>query len=408
MFRRCGLTLGVLVLLSVNLPAAKAEILPTLSLREVTFRADAVVLAELLEWNEPVQATQPGDRVKTLVRFKVTESLKGSLAAGAQISLNLLDNLYNLQRPNWLSDEKAAARPKIHQALLYLGKTEHGYELVLSGMRLTEDGKSLLLPQQMMNPGPYYFVSAKGQNWGELVKRAREEVKTVAAVLAMKDIPDPARRNQAILAWAREHEKGLSGGWFELPAQESKGWGSLAQAVFQWVYDSYRPDDAWEAAKLQMDADVGYAGGLADCFATPKARKDMIGLGADANQPAKYRALALELIAANCWRPGYDAQREHGLSSLDASEQTMLLDALLPLLKDPNESVRAETVRAIANVSMPYDAEGIKKLGSRRALPELVKLYKTDPSDTVRYSLRQALERFEGSGKWQALTQPSR
>ncbi|TRZ94390.1 MAG: hypothetical protein D4R84_08860 [Rhodocyclaceae bacterium] len=48
---------------------------------------------------------------------------------------------------------------------------------------------------------------------------------------------------------------------------------------------------------------MGYAGGLADCFATPKARKELIGLAADATQPAKYRALALDLIAANCWRP---------------------------------------------------------------------------------------------------------
>jgi hypothetical protein len=381
------------------LPAvASAATMPTFTLREATIRADAVVVAEPLEslatptaTNGPYKYLQaPSSR-----QFKVTEVLKGDFKSEQVIKVDQMEFYYLFDR-SWR--DRGPKSRNVTRVLLYLEKHRSpgakGPDLVPSGLRAETDAGEVLWPYQFVNPGYYELVPENNKQWEALLREAREEVKAVGAVFALREIPDAAERNRAILKWMREHEKEFSGRGFKKPDASTPGlfWGTLEFEVFRWILESGRLDDCWEA--LVLNRQLNYADWVPECdarpFRSPEGRKRLEGIAFDDKKPVELRTLALWQLAESLWS-GSDADPQ-----LSATEQKELLDRGLPLLRHKEASIRRAATMLIFRASRPYSYDMIQKLGTKRAEPELLKAWRAERDATVRAGMRDTIKDITG------------
>jgi hypothetical protein len=365
----------------------RAEELPTLSVRELVIRADAIVLAEPLD---------PAN----IQRFKVVELLKGNgLQKGDDFDLVDLAP-HDPRLP--ASDVQPAGRIRgkgqpelcrVSQALLFLRPRKGNadkpqFTPVLSGRRfLTTEGK-LLVPRQPMNPGGYVLTLEPDCDWTALLRQTRADVAAVERVLSLQKLSDPHRRNRRLLEWVEQHRHEFGS---ERPDQ---GWGDLETDVFDWILASGIAEDCWSAVRLYAELNHGAVPPVkGPAFGSRDGREFLLRIVVNEKALTGERTRALYLLADRMV-PGA------GMMPLTGEEVASLLDRILPLLAEKDESFRAAAARASQRLAEEVGRDTDKK----RALEALVQAYQAEKPGSVRDQLAEAVCRLGGPERWQQLT----
>ena len=368
------------------LPAhVEAKPLPTLSVRELTLHAETVLLAEPIE--NPSAPT----------RFKVLEVLRGNgLKPGDMVVID--PGPHNLQDagPTLLPLDKRKP-PTVEQALLFLGpnrgtRAQPRFEPVASGLRFWTRDRSLLVPVQIVDPGPYFMEERRDVDWAELVRQARADASTVADLLARKKLRPVGRRNRALLEWIEGHRHEFGAPTkAEHPEKTAQGWDHLETDVFQWVLDTCEPADCWSAVKLHAELNGGAIPALREpVFGTRDGRALLlrVAAGDDALEGDRLRALALLSHPFTLWAG--PLQRLPRVQFLDAKEQTDLIDRLTPLLASKSAPLRAAAARTLRCASHP-EVIADEHPKSQRALPALVKAFRLEYPGEPRDEIAEAI-----------------
>jgi hypothetical protein len=379
----------VSVVLGATLSTAiRAEMCPTMPIRYMAIEADVILVGA------PV-----GDHGKSVPsKYKVIKVLKGSKSLVGQEVVIRDEKRYSLSPPSWQGDEKEKPTPRITKAMLFLrnpgvNKTPKGYRTVLSGIRaLTEKG-TLLVPQQLMNPGGQYLLPMKGETWEAMLAQVKKDMPSIAEMLRLGKIADPGKRNQAILTWIKNHRDhfGVKG----------KSWYSLEYRLFDWVMESCIPEDCWAA--IQLSSEIGIRPQkFHPSFCSKEGRKLLLAKVLDRSLSDSLRLRALQKLGnGSIWYAhGGQYPRTHVATR---TEQMSIIDHVLPMLKSKKASWREASARCLMSASFPYDANFAER-ATKRAIPDFVRLYRNEKNTTVRKAVVEAIRRIESVPFWQKLS----
>jgi hypothetical protein len=376
--------LPVLALGALLLPAAtRAEILPTLSVHELCYRADVVVAAV------PTHPEMPG-------HFRVREVFRGTALKPGDVFRVPPQDLPRRDGETSSSPSKGG----FVEILLFLKAAPDGAEpkaflLVPSGVRCTSGEENVLVPRQLVNTGPYVMVARQDVIWGDYRGRVREVAAEMDHLLILAARPAGERRTQALFDWVERHRNEFGGGFFE----GSCGWGTVEEKVFDWLLESDSRDDVWRTVRLYAALNRGALPRLPrPVFATPEGRAFLCDTAWDERQLAGDRARALALLAAPGTLGGADGRAQ----PLTREEQKETVERLRPLLSAASTAVRSAAVRAVQQLSAPK-AAGLAFV-DQSALSDLVKAYKDAAPGALRDDLAEAVCAVGGERHWQELT----
>src|SRR6185437_12939868 len=172
----------------------------------------------------------------------------------------------------------------------------------------------------------------------------------------------------------------------------------------QWILDTYEPADCWSAVKLYAELNGGAVPPLHEpAFGTRAGRALLLRIATANDVLEGDRLRALTLLSHNYTLWAGPPQRLPKVQSLEAKEQTDLLDRLIPLLTASSAPLRAAAALAIRRASHPEVISGEHK-ESQRALPALRKAYRAEPPGDARDELAEAVCVVGGGKLWQELT----
>jgi hypothetical protein len=376
-----------LILALVTGPLARAEILPTLPLRELTIRADAIVLAE------PLDSRRPG-------RFRVNQLLKGAAPApGAELDLDGLERYIRPQEQiEWAG---------VDAALLFLRLADDGrLEVVETGVRLHTRDRKVWWPVQPVNPGGYRMVPETGVDWDVVLVSVRSDAGEVVRLRRACEVPDATRRDPWLLDWVERHRNQFTdgrdsgGAWFapalgtfnpedaDTADLQTPGWGELQLLPFARVLQGRVPADCWRAVNLYADVFAGATPpGAAAAFTGPEGRAWLLAAARDRHELDGRRARALRLLAD----PAIAAEPP------DLTERSALVEKLLPLLRDAHAKCRGLAARAIRQAA-GRDPDLVE-----RALPSVRSAYKAEEPGPARNDLAEVLYDLAGPERWAKL-----
>ena len=393
--------------------AAQAEILPTYTLRELVIQAGDIILAEPAD-----PSVLTGEDVKFVVREVVrSERLKaGDAIAIKDMSYYRFGNLFG-RRGDHAKDEETA--PRCKQALLFLDEPRptrdeprdpSRFDLTISGVRyLTEQGK-VMLPVQQLNPGPYFFAEQKGLEWKSLLDQIKLDVVAIADVRRLKEIKDPAERNDAILDWIEKHKDEFGGSYFNGARDTYTGWGSLEHDVFVWILDSCRLDDAMRAIKAWRAIDkkgFGWPTGEVPTFASTEGRKLLLRIAADKKESLVDRQSALYRLSDSLWPKRY-LDQPLGLSCVTPTELASLIDDVLLLTKDEDAQLRRFAVYVLKNaVRLPVEVRQQRPANAAvrdDVIAAIVDVYHTDLPEYSRKEVAETLIQLGGQDVWEKVS----
>jgi len=225
-----------------------AKIRPTLSIRRLTIEADAIVIAEPLD-------TQPNVMPQ---KYRVLEVLQGaSFAVDGEVKLSKegLPKLALDERTSRFFSRENATPPEIDKALLFIqppfeGLPARNGEVYAQVRALAKSGEALVPQQPEFSDDPLYLLPRKDVTWDGMLAKVRADLPAVNHVRELRAIADPAQRNEALLDWIRAHRSEFGGGHFE---GSSKGWATYEYKLFEWIYESCRPEDSWAALTLDFE-----------------------------------------------------------------------------------------------------------------------------------------------------------
>jgi hypothetical protein len=387
MHTRTACALTFLLLAATRAPA---EVLPTLPLRELTIRADVVVIAA------PLDATTPG-------RFRVRELLKGaSPRPGAEFEVAGIDACVRPRdQPDW---------HRVDAALLFLRETAGGrLELVESGVRLYTRERAVWWPVQLQNPGAYRMLAERGVSWDATVLRVRADAVEAARVRSACATADVTRRDRSLFEWVDQHRDEFVGdrdlAWMQVTRSvrnlgeegasdvrdlDALGWGELQLTPFTRILQGGEPSDCLRAVHLFAELNQGtMLPDAAAALGTREGRALLLATARDGRQLDGNRARALRLLGdpkvAEKNRP-------------DEGERNELLAGLLTLFKDPDPTCRGLAARAILCLA------GSGNASSERVMDVLARAYKQEPPGPGRNFMAESLWRFAGPQRWVALT----
>lgn len=374
----------------------RAENLPTWSIRELTIKADFIVVGEPLD--------APTDGIPT--QYRVTDVLHGPENL-VGTTLRIPESRLYRRRDALEQSEDTTLPPPIRKALLFL-KTlpddspsrppRAGYDLVHAGIRASHADGEILVPQQLRNPGPYILQPAKGVTWDDMLARVREDLPRIAEIRALKDVPDRARRNEAILRWMDEHRSEL----IRDPRHEGIGWGVLQQQMFEWVLESEEPEACWKVFELATDIG-GWPHDSLGVFCNPEGRSLLLARAFDPTRSVRLRQLALRTLASGATLWGADRTGLPNRRSLTREEQERILDKVVPLLAHEDPHWRRIAVLCVHRLSRPEQTNEANRI-SHRATPALTERYRTERDPQVRRELVETLRAMEDDPFWERLT----
>ena len=381
-----------------------ARIEPGAPVRELTVQSTTVVVAV------PVNPTIPG-------RFKVLRVLLGSGRKEGDV-FDVEDfSHYDLK---FVSDEKDRERIAVGVAevLLFLGpdiseSSSHGAALVPSGLRvLAHDGTVYHVKHITTNDKNYYLSPYHADiHWDELIRKTEADAAEVHHIRSLKKIDDPHRRNLALLDWIDRHgrefdQRTLQGLPMDDGEEPTRGWGSLEQDVFTWVFETHIPRDCWEGVKLYSQLHDGWNPWLqTPAFGTRAGRKLLLSVVVDDNALDANRARALELLALSetLWSPPTWLRRPGASEPLDEAEQINLIDRITPLLKNTYPRARGGAAKSLLEMSSPQP-DSLKSFRTQRALSALTAAYKEEPPGWTRNALAEAVGIMADPKQWEELT----
>ncbi len=381
-----------------------ARIEPGAPVRELTVQSTTVLVAV------PTNPTIPG-------RFKVLRVLSGSgRKVGDVFDIDDFSS-YDLK---FLADEKDRERiaVQVAEVLLFLGpdnsgSSSQGPALVPSGLRvLGRDGTVYYVRHWQYRKDYFLSPCQAGMGWDELIRKTEADAAEVHHIRSLKKIDDPHRRNLALLDWIDRHGRefdgrALSGRLIMDDGEEpTRGWGSLEQDVFTWVFESHIPRDCWEAVKLYALLHEGWNPWLQTAaFGTRTGRKLLLSVAVDGNALDANRARALELLALSgtLWSPPTWLVDRGASEPLDEAEQISLIEKITPLLKHAYPRTRAGAAQALLEMSLPQ-SDSLKSFHTQRAMSALTAAYREEPPGYTRDALAEAVGSIAGPKRWEELT----
>jgi hypothetical protein len=377
---------------------------PTLPIRDLVIASETVVVAG------PAEPSVPG-------RFKTLKILMGTALKEGEVFEIDDAAAYEFS----VSPEKGASVPRpIHmaEALFFLqskkgeGRTAR-FPLTPWGLRIVTAYGGVCYPEERFNPKGYTLRPYREElRWAELVRKTEADAAEVHRIRSLKKIEDPHRRNLALLDWIERHGREFDGwGFGHDPSvsdgeEPTRGWGSLEEDVFTWVFESHIPRDCWEAVKLYSQLHDGWNPWLqTPAFGTRAGRKLLLSVVVDDNALDANRARALELLALSgtLWSPPTWLRLQGASEPLDVTEQILLIDRITPLLKNTYPRIRRAAGEAILEMSSPQQ-DSLKSFRTRRALSALTAAYQREPPGCTRDALAEAVGVIAGPKRWEELT----
>jgi hypothetical protein len=379
----------VVTLAHALVSGARAEVLPTLPARELTIRADTIVLAE------PLAAGSPG-------RFRVTELIKGAAPRrGAEIEVQDLDRyVHPGELPDWGG---------VDASLLFLKTGGNGsLELVESGLRLHTRDRKVWWPIQPVNPGGYQMVVTKGASWDATIASVRYDAAEVTHLRRACELADAARRDRYLLDWIERHRNEFSDGrdigWLrtspsvanhgpeepDVSDLYSLGWGELQLLPFTRIMQSCVPADCWQAVNLYAELNQGsLPSAAAAAFSSKEGRAWLLAVARDPRKLDGQRARALQVLG----------DREvNSQVPADSRERTSTLSQLVSFLSD-----RSPQRRGLAALAMRRFA-GKDEPAAESVVTVLSNVYKLEQPGWARNALAEALYEVGGPQRWSKAT----
>ena len=368
---------ALLLVLCAAAPLQAKDLRP-LSLRELTYRADAVVLAV------PIEPASSG-------RFKVAHVLRGNLKVDATIALTEADrNLYSLSAFAAVDPDNPPPAPI--EALLFLAPVEQGkpMQLISSGLFLCMPEGEVRVPRQQQNPGGFVMTPQEKRFWANDVRDAKAAAAAIDEVMRLKAVTG-RERAPGLLRWIERHRLEFGGGFYD---GERTGWGSLETDVFDWIGDKGRPDECWAAACLYAELNHGAALPLKGSnFATPAGRDFLLQIALNVRVLDGDRARALIFLS-----------HPRTLASCSDADLAMVLEKLPMLLGEKSEVLRGGVTAALRAIQSLRGASAQMQLELKNALPALERAYKAEKPGAVRDLLVELIHTLGGADHWKEVS----
>ncbi len=366
-------SLAVLGLLVAHAAAQPPRDEPLPPLRQLCLDAPAVVLAA------------PTDPL-TPLRFQVQSVLRGPLRAGETIApAGLQPGLVRTRDESNLVEGKPPPR-RIAAALLFLERAgTGGWRIIPGGLRLCGEDGTVLAPVDRKGT----LKPRDDARWTVVVARVRDDLAAIDQLEAFRRIGRPNRRVQALLGWVQKHKQefAVSGaGTDEAPA----GWGRLQLDIFDWIFASAGPEDAWQAVRLYAELSRGEAPRLrSPTFATPDGRAFLAKVAGEGARLVGERTRALRLLA----------DRRTLAPKVEKKERETLLEWLAALLAEKNDAIRAAAAATVTALT-----EGTGPAGAEKVAAALLRAYKESQPGPARDELAMALCALAPPGQWKEAT----
>ncbi|MEK6247657.1 MAG: HEAT repeat domain-containing protein, partial [Planctomycetales bacterium] len=314
-------------------------------------------------------------------------------------------NQYKTQLPTWWTGQPKNETPRIEQAVLFMnpiGNSDTEFDLLFTGVRCLDANKNVLRPQQIMDPGDYYLAPCKPITWIDLLAWVRADIPRVAEALALKDIADPTKRNQAIFTWIEQHffSQGIK-------VARGPGWAELEYDIFEWVMDSCRVEDCWRASKLRRKmtghfSPVSRYATDTNSFASVAGREFLSEICLDPQQSLADRQMALAHLSCSLW-PSKQRKAHPSLVEITPDEQLEIIREISPLLKDTDRQMREYAARTLGKASSLNDGNR-RDRDTKAALPALAEAWQAEPPGYVRSEMAEIIIRLGGEDYWQKLS----
>jgi len=401
-----------IVCLIMSADIAKADMRLHLSRRELSMRAEVIVIVKAPEplhpWSEKgiMRAKGPEKAVK----FRVLEVIKGEgIKTADTISVNGLSE-YTLERAYWrVSGRRKAPLPEITKGLFFLqsdkdAEEEGTYQLEATGIRYLTEKNEVLYPLQKCNPGPWALTLAQDTKWDEVVEKIRFDLSVLEDVTALKRIEDPVQRNKALFDWIESNKKKLCE--YAKVKTHDMSWSTLEEWVFEWIMESCIPEDCWRALKLYTEiVPKSFRGPTVElpCFASSEGRKLLVAIAIDERMPDSDRICALRWLRCGTFEPYSRKKLPEHLVMVTVDEQKEILEKLIPLLESENSQIREAVVESVRDLSNPTQGS-MPEFDVKYALPSLVDAYDAEKPGKIRNKMAVAVRAVGGDKYWNELT----
>jgi hypothetical protein len=231
--------------------------------------------------------------------------------------------------------------------------------------------------------------------WGWAEDSLDQHDAALERLLFSKSLTDPHRRNQRLLEWIEQHRHEFGS---VDPARG--GWGELGTEIVGWILASGLPEDSWAAVRLYAELNHSALPTFkTPAFGSREGRDFLLQIVLSNKVLTSERARALQLLGKNSTPRKEDSTRPPPSPVTDA-EVADLLDKLLPLLEEKDESFRAAAVWATHQLAYQTSREADKQ----RTLEALIKAYQAEKPGSVRDDLAEAVCLLGGAQRWQQLT----
>jgi hypothetical protein len=392
-------SLFALSLLLVLRPAAGASPFTALSVRELAYPADAIVVAV------PADRKQPGP-------CKVVRQFKGGGAlVGQEITPAGLEAFFPADGPlDW---------GQVREVCLFL-TGDGSRRLLPTGLRCASKDGAVWRPVSAGKPDAFQLATQVPSSWDDFLRRLETDLPAANRLRFLGGLPPGSRRNQALLDWIEAHRlefpttepsnsRAPYGQTFtpetpgEVQDRREQGWGDLEILPFQWVLDSGLLPDCWRAIQLYAEVHGGECLGLGRAlFCSPAGRAFLVRIACEEGRLEGQRRRALRLLASPATLHGKSRTAPaRPPVPLDTREQGEILDRLKPLLQARSAGLRAQAAGAAQEASRP---PGGAEAFDRRLLPALVQAYKAEKPGPAREALAEAVRQVGGAQQWQTLT----
>ncbi|AMV20559.1 hypothetical protein [Planctomyces sp. SH-PL14] len=392
--RWIAVVLGLLVPMSAG--KLRAEILPRHPLRHLAGLADAVVLGS---------AVAGDDLAMTITVTQVLQGPKDLI--GHQLRPD--PQLYNLG--DMYARLFKEPRPPIHvrTALVFLKasndpKAKETYQIVMSGLRILCENGDVLIPDQTSNPGPYYLHARypsgeQPPSWEAILKQVQADLPPVERARAAMSIPEPAKRNRAILAWLTEHQHELD--QKNLRGSDRKDWGPFQWTLYDRVMESGHPEACWTTLEL-FTVQGSYGHSHDGPFCSPEGRQLVLRKALDATLPVNIREAALAELhdSQNFWRENNASTNRKALTP---EERTQLIEQIAPLLAANDPSLRSRAVHCLETIGRRRNGEDSAQ-PSARVAELLAARYRVERDNDVRIRCAESILKVADDRFWKDLT----
>jgi hypothetical protein len=322
------------------------------SLRSASVSADTIMLAQQVEGHGfPVNKSNQFDR-SSRISFQVNKVLKGD-AKLTQTTIEVADLGLFVLKGGYADTVRP---PELSEMLLFLRSEEDVGLRVFYVYAVRADG-TVVRARQQRNPGPYVVDADVAISWTEAERIVRDFLPQLAAVRALREIPNPVDRNRALFDWIRQHGRDFRSGWSTFgytPHEPRTEWGGMEHEVFNWILESSISKDTWLAMQLASELSPSRQSlwSLTACedlgLTHQEGREFLLAKLLDEEQP-----LIARRTAGYCLRRSFTSSPprpdiDHKFQNITLAERERIASSLLPLATHEDRELRSQVLGLIA------------------------------------------------------------